>query len=64
MRTSKVTRDVVALGTRCTAVLPLARQAQVTSRLSAYVVVAKMIIERLRVGQGLVATDPLALMAR
>ena len=54
---------MVALSTCCSAILPLAGQAQVTGGLAAYVIIAEMVVEGLGIGEGLVAADPLALVA-
>ena len=50
---AEVRGDVVPLGTcRVTLVLPLASKSKVISRLAANVVVAKVIVELFRVGEG------------
>ena len=60
MRTSKVARDMVALGTRCTAVLPLAGQTKIVGAFAANVVVAEVVVEGLGVDEGLGTIEPLA----
>ncbi len=55
---------MVALGACGPAILPFAGQAQVTGALSANVVIAKVIIEGLGIGEDLLAREPLASVSR
>lgn len=64
VRTSEVTRDMVALSTCCSAILPLACQAQVARGFPAYVVIAKMVVKGLGIRKDLVTGDPLAWVTR
>ena len=55
---SEMTGDVVSLCAGGTAILPLASEAKVICALSTDVVVAEMVVERLRVLEGLLAVEP------
>lgn len=58
-----MTCDVVTFCAGGVTVPPLAGQTEIASTLSSDVVIAKMIVERLWVGQDSVAIDPLAAVA-
>ena len=63
-RTSKMAGDMIALRTdRCT-VSPFTSEAEIISALPAYVIVAKMIVERLRVRKRLCTVEPLTIVER
>ena len=54
---------MVALSAAGVAILPFAGETEVAGALAADVVVAEVVVERLWVGEGLVAVDPLAPVA-
>ncbi len=56
--------DMIALGTGRCAVSPFASEAEVISALPAYVIVAEMIVEGLRVHKRLCTVEPLAVVKR
>ena len=63
-KTSKMTGDMVALGTGRCAVSPFASEAEVVSALPAYVIVAEVVVEGLRVHKRLCTVEPLTVVER
>jgi hypothetical protein len=61
---SKVTGDMVPLGTRCPAVLPPASETKVVGALATDMVVTEMVVEGLWIYEGLGAVLPVTPMGR
>jgi hypothetical protein len=62
--TSQMAGDMIALCTCGGAIFPFASEAEVIGALPANVVVAKMIVKRLGVGEGFGAFEPLTVVER
>ena len=62
--TSKMAGNMISLGTGCCAVSPFASETEVISALPAYVIIAEMIVEGLRVRKRLCAVEPLTVVEK
>lgn len=61
--TSEMTGDVISFGAGSSTILPLASKAEVICALPSDVIVAKMVVQCLRVGERLDAINPKTFMA-